>query len=126
MKPVATLALLALALGAVAQSPYAGQGGKPPVDKAAMTKLAKTQAAADAAFKKSPKNPGVRQAYIDANNRHGLACMVTDAIDRKVKYRMALTDFRKVLKVDPRNKVAKENADLIVSIYRSMGRPIPG
>ena len=108
--------------GGPMQGGYGGAG----VDKATMAKLTKAQTAADAAFKKNPKNTAARKAYIDANNRHGLAAMRTDALDRKVKYRIALADFRKVLKVDPKNSIAKENSDLIVSIYKSMHRPIPG
>ncbi|RYG63548.1 hypothetical protein EON77_20805 [bacterium] len=129
-----TLALALLILGgafANAQGPMGGgpmQGGYggAGVDKATMAKLTKVQQAADAGYKKNPKSAAARKAYIDANNRHGLAAMRTDALDRKVKYRIALADFRKVLKVDPKNSIAKENHDLIVSIYKSMKRPIPG
>lgn len=138
MKMLSAWLLLASALVSstlVAQGPYSG--GKPGagsagggygagVTKATMAKLTAAQKKADAAFKKSPKDAAARKAYIDANNRHGLAAMRTDALDRKSKYKVALTDFRKVLKVDPKNAIAKENHDLIVSIYKSMGRPVPG
>ncbi len=124
MKAPATALFLALTVLAAAQGapPYAGGGA---IDKATLARLTAAQAKADAAFKRNPKAPAARKAFLDANNRHGLACMKTDALDRKVKYRMALADFRKVLKVDPKNPVARENTDLIVSIYKSMGRPVP-
>ena len=40
-------------------------------------------------------------------------------------YKYALADFREVLKYDPDNAEAKEKVDTIVSIYQSMGRPVP-
>ena len=40
-------------------------------------------------------------------------------------YKYALADFREVLKYDPDNSEAKEKVDTIVSIYQSMGRPVP-
>lgn len=137
MKTLSALALVAVAAfatTALAQGPYSGGQVKPGtggygstgVNKATMAKLTAAQKKADAAFKKNPKDAAARKAYIDANNRHGLAAMRTDALDRKVKYKIAVADFRKVLKVDPKNAIAKENYDLIVSIYKSMGRPVPG
>lgn len=122
MKTLSALALLLASLVAHGQ----GYGGGASVDKATMAKLTKAQTVADTAFKKAPKNASARKAYVDANNRHGLAAMRTDVLDRKVKYKVALNDFRKVLKVDPKNTIARENHDLIVSIYKSMKRPIPG
>lgn len=46
--------------------------------------------------------------------------------DQKVKYRRALQYYREVLKLDPGNDKAKQNADVIVAIYKQMGRPVPG
>lgn len=40
-------------------------------------------------------------------------------------YRFALGDFRRVLRFQPRNAEAREKADEIASIYRSMARPVP-
>jgi hypothetical protein len=40
-------------------------------------------------------------------------------------YKYALADFREVLKYDPENAEAKGKVDTIVSIYQSMGRPVP-
>jgi hypothetical protein len=40
-------------------------------------------------------------------------------------YKFALGDYRRVLKYDPANAEAKEKMDEIVSIYQSMGRPVP-
>ncbi|HEX8069770.1 MAG TPA: hypothetical protein VF546_07460 [Pyrinomonadaceae bacterium] len=40
-------------------------------------------------------------------------------------YKFALGDYRRVLKYDPANAEAKDKMDEIVSIYQSMGRPVP-
>lgn len=40
-------------------------------------------------------------------------------------YKFALRDFRIALKYQPDNAEAKEKRDMIVSIYNSMGRPVP-
>ncbi|MDX6709653.1 MAG: hypothetical protein QOH96_669 [Blastocatellia bacterium] len=40
-------------------------------------------------------------------------------------YKFALGDFRTALKYDPSNDEARTKMDQIVSIYQSMGRPVP-
>lgn len=40
-------------------------------------------------------------------------------------YRLALGDLRRVLRYDPSNTDAKEKLDMLVSIYNSLGRPVP-
>lgn len=40
-------------------------------------------------------------------------------------YKFALGDFRTALKYDPSNDEARAKLDQIVSIYQSMGRPVP-
>jgi hypothetical protein len=40
-------------------------------------------------------------------------------------YKFALGDFRTALKYDPGNDEARAKLDQIVSIYQSMGRPVP-
>jgi hypothetical protein len=40
-------------------------------------------------------------------------------------YKFALGDFRTVLKYDPSNEEARAKMEQIVSIYQSMGRPVP-
>jgi tetratricopeptide (TPR) repeat protein len=51
--------------------------------------------------------------------------MTSPALTPKEKYPKALALFREALKVDPKNKVALENKNMIEQIYKSMGRPIP-
>lgn len=40
-------------------------------------------------------------------------------------YKFALGDYRRALRYDPGNAAAKSKMDEIVSIYQSMGRPVP-
>ena len=40
-------------------------------------------------------------------------------------YKFALGDYRRVLRLDPANAEARNKMDEIVSIYNSMGRPVP-
>jgi hypothetical protein len=40
-------------------------------------------------------------------------------------YKFALGDYRRVLRYDPTNAEAKAKMDEIISIYNSMGRPVP-
>jgi tetratricopeptide (TPR) repeat protein len=40
-------------------------------------------------------------------------------------YKFALGDFRRALRYDPKNEEARAKMDQIVSIYQSMGKPVP-
>lgn len=44
---------------------------------------------------------------------------------QRVKYRAALSDFRKALEANPKNADAKAGKNEIEQIYSMMGRPIP-
>lgn len=44
---------------------------------------------------------------------------------RPALYKYALRDYRRTLHYQPDNKQAQESANTIVSIYQSMGRPVP-
>lgn len=94
-------------------------------DKKSLARLDALQAKAKAAYQKRPKDGSIKKQYVEATVRYGTACMTSDDLDRKVKYRKALRLYREALKVDPTNKEALNNKKLIESIYRSMGRPIP-
>lgn len=48
-----------------------------------------------------------------------------DKAGQRVKYRGALSDFRKALKADPENADGKLGKETIENIYTGMGRPIP-
>ena len=69
---------------------------------------------------------GDKVAYAEALADRGYARMTDENAGRKIKYREALADFNAALQADPNNAKARENKDTIESIYKSMGRPIPG
>ncbi len=47
------------------------------------------------------------------------------AAGRPTLYKFALGDFRRALRYQPDNAEAREKIDTIVSIYESLGRPVP-
>lgn len=55
----------------------------------------------------------------------GYARMTDNNALPRLKYRAALGDFRRALKLDSANAKAKQNVALIEGIYQSMGRPVP-
>ncbi len=98
-------------------APFAGGGGAdaplsptPDLDK----KIEETGAAKD------------KKAAAAALAARGTFRMNDDKAGAKVKYRAALDDYRKALALDPENSEAKGNKAMIESIYKSMGRPVPG
>jgi len=107
--------------GAAANAPAASDGGSE-------RSLADT-AELDARIKKAAekaKAPGAsaadKKAAADAYLARG---NVYYSAGQPRLYKYALADFRQVLKYDPENGEAKEKVDTIVSIYQSMGRPVP-
>ncbi len=58
--------------------------------------------------------------------KRGMERMMDGQASPHVKYPAALEDFRQAAKLDPSDKGAVSNMNLIESIYKSMGRPIPG
>jgi hypothetical protein len=103
-------------------APFAGGGGEgmaaatapltptPDLD----TKIAEAEKASD------------KKATAVAYATRGTFRMNDDKAGAKVKYRAALDDYRKALSLDPENAEAKDNKAMIESIYKSMGRPVPG
>ena len=67
-----------------------------------------------------------KKAVAAAYARRGMFRMRDDdKAGQRVKYRAALSDFRKALKADPESVEAKLGKEQIESIYSGMGRPIP-
>ena len=87
--------------------------------------LEKNYLSAKAALAKKPKDKKVRDQFVTAGVKYGHESMTSPALDARVKYKQALKVYREVLKIDPKNPVAKPESELIVSIYKQMGRPIP-
>ncbi len=79
---------------------------------------------AKSVYTKHPSS-AAKKNYVISTVRYGTASMLSPALDRKVKYRQALRLYREALKLDPKNEEARNNSEMIVSIYRQMGRPVP-
>ncbi len=98
----------------------------PAEEKKSIAKLLKQHTATKAAYAKKPKDPKAKKAYVDTNVALGLQYTYSNTVDRKEKYKLALKYLREALRLDPKNKDAKQMHDQIVAIYKSMGRPVPG
>ncbi len=119
------LLLLTLLIASFGSAQPMASGEDLKKEQATLAKLQKAQVAAKAAFAKKPKDAKTKEAYVAATVKLGTATMVSAALPPKDKYRGALKWYKEALKVDPKNKEAKNNTDMIVSIYKSMGRPVP-
>ena len=108
-----------------AKPPMGGKSSGAQVSDAKLKGLEKTYVATKASYTKTPKNAAVKKKYIDATLAYGLGCMYSESLPPREKYKKALVYLREVLKVDPKNKVAREQHDMIVAIYKQMGRPVP-
>ncbi len=80
---------------------------------------------AKAAYGRKPQKADLKKKYIEATVVFGHESMVSPALPAKLKYRQALRLYREVLKLDPNNPVARPESDMIIAIYKQMGRPVP-
>jgi hypothetical protein len=107
--------------GATTAPPAAGgpASAKPDVDtKELDAKIERAEAKAKAAGASDADKRAAAEAYVERGN------VYRDA-GQPVLYKFALGDYRRALRYDPANAEAKAKADEIVSIYQSMGRPVP-
>jgi hypothetical protein len=81
-------------------------------------KIAKAEARAKAAKASDADKKTAAAAYVERAN-------VFYNAQQPMLYKFALGDFRRALRYDPANVEAKSKMDEIVSIYQSMGRPVP-
>lgn len=103
-------------------------GGKDATQQVSAEKLAKLEKEYKAAKKASvakPKDAKLKKKYVDSAVAFGLGNEYAETLPPNKKYRLALQYFREALKLDPKNKIAKEQINLIESIYKSMGKEIP-
>ena len=103
---------------------FALAGAQSPADKTLAT-YKKAYLAAKQSLAAKPKDKKVRATFVAAGDRYATATMTADSLPPRIKYREALRLYREVLKVDPKNHEASNNAKMIVDIYKSMGRPVP-
>lgn len=99
-------------------------GQQPPVVKP----VKEAQAAYDkakTAYTAAPKDEKAKKTFVDAANDLADANMFAKDLSPKVMYPTALKYYREAAKADPGNAKAKGNIDLIVSIYKQMGKTPP-
>lgn len=121
----AFLLLSAFSLMLAAASAPAQSNVNEKKELAELKKLEQLQQKAKAEYTKAPKDAGKKKKYLDLTLTLANNTQASMALGSKEKYPKALRLYREVLKVDPKNKEAKENKDMIEMIYKSMGRPIP-
>ena len=122
MKFLIALVLLGLTVMGLAQ-PMAAKASAADVKK--LQTLEKNYNVAKAALVKKPKDAAVKKAFVKSAVLFGHESMISPVLPARIKYRQALRIYREALKLDPKNKVAKTESDLIIKIYKDMGRPVP-
>ena len=116
--PVLVVAIFALAALAGAQKVQT------PEDKQ-LAQYRKEYEAAKKTLSAKPKDKNAKQTFVVAGDRYAMAMMTAPSVPPKVKYPGALRLYREVLKVDPKNKEAANNSQMIIDIYKQMKRPVP-
>ena len=122
MRSLTTILLALLASLCIAQ------GMAKPATKEDQKRIQTMQKAYDVAkadFSKHPKDAAAKKRFVAAAVKYGHESMMSPVLEPRVKYRQALHIYREVLALDPKNPVAKPESDMIISIYKSMGRPVP-
>jgi hypothetical protein len=115
------LATISISFG---QGPF--QQVKPTAqDQVRLTKLERAYKAAKSALAKAPNSAKAKKDFTTIGAAYGHESMVSPVLTPRVKYPQALHIYREVLKVDPNQKTAKSESELIISIYKQMGRPVP-
>jgi hypothetical protein len=89
------------------------------IDTAALdTKIERAEAKAKAKGATQADKLAAAAAYLERGN------VYRDA-GQPMLYRFALGDYRRALRYQPDNEEAREKMDEIVSIYKSMNKPVP-
>lgn len=99
-------------------SPGAGGAAGGPDTSALDVKVEQAEAKAKAAGASAADKQAAAAAYLERAN-------LFYAAGSPSLYKFALRDFRRTLKYDPANEVARDRKKQIEDIYQSMGRPIP-
>ncbi len=94
-------------------------------DAADLAKLGKQRDAAKLAMTKHPGNQKQTHSFVEINDVYANKTMTAAWLTPHEKYSKALKLYRESLKADPHDAEAKKWVDMIESIYKSMGRPIP-
>ena len=113
-----------------AQPPAEGPAAEPEKPKNAPVTMTVPQAranlkAAEALYKKAPRNATRKNAYAEALAQLAHSTMYNQSIPPNKRYPEALRLARQALTLNPKNKVALEDRKAIEDVYKQMGRPIP-
>lgn len=76
-------------------------------------------------YKTNQKDAEVNSTLALAHLKYGDSFMYNESLPPRQKYRPALKQYRQVLVYDPANKDAKAKINVIETIYKQMGMPIP-
>jgi tetratricopeptide (TPR) repeat protein len=76
-------------------------------------------------YKTNQKDAEVNKTLAEAHLKYGDSFMYNESLPPRQKYRPALKQYRQVLVYDPANKDAKAKINVIETIYKQMGMPIP-
>jgi len=87
-------------------------------------RLEKNYETAKKEWSESPNDKEKRENYVEATVAYANKVMYGPG-NPKEKYPKALRLYEEALKIDSSHKEAKSNCDLILSIYRQMGRKPP-
>ena len=102
-----------------AASTTSGGASKPSIDTSALdAKIEKAEAKAKAGGATQADKLAAAAALLERAN------LYRDA-GQPALYKFALGDYRRALRYQPDNAEAREKMNEIVSIYQSMGRPVP-
>ncbi len=80
------------------------------------------RATAVVALAKHPKDAATKNKYVFATVQLGMHTMYATTLSPRQKYPDALRLFNEALKVDPTNKDARTQKDLIEAVYKRMGK----
>lgn len=109
----------ASAHGRTAPTSNAGPSGPTDLDTSALdARIARAEAKAKIKGATAADKQAAAAAYLERANMYYSA-------GQPRLYKFALGDFRRVLRYEPDNAEAREKLEMIVSIYQSMGRPVP-
>lgn len=95
------------------------------VTKQSLVPLTATQKKLFAVAKAHPADKGAAKAYVTATLDLALRIQSCAELTPHEKYPTALRLYRQLLSIDPSNQEAQGDAQQIVDIYHSMGRPVP-
>jgi hypothetical protein len=102
-----------------------GGGGMPSVQEPPEIAALARKVAEEKAHMASHGAPDDKIRTAEALYQYGHALIHAAELLPMYKYRRGLVQLREALKLNPDHAKAKEDIELVESIYRSMGRPVP-